>query len=448
MDTEEGRIGIGKKKKKTPAGERKKTRTSPTSKHKKNPKNPKSFSLAALRSASRAALLSPSTRMPTTRVESFRFTDISPVLERPAGAAAVAKSDDESSLAAVVAARALEGAAATLVVVDGALRADLSKGITSNKRVVIGELADDNSEARSLLGRASKERGGPFATLNGGVASSAVVVAVAAEVSLPEPIHVLYVSSSSSSSSASSSSPSISAPRLLVSLGAGAEATVVEEFCGSDASAASSSSRDGGASASTSTSSSTSSSSNSNQRLNVPVAEFFLSSGATLNHSYVELEPRGTWHAKETFVDQSEDSTYKLTEARTGGTASISRADFDVKQLGPSTSTSMRSFILAGEDQLVDLHTRLSMDFPDGEADQLHKAIAASATSRAVFDGGVRVGRQAQRTDAQQLSRNLLLSRRATVNVKPNLQIVADDVKCTHGCAVSDLEEDQMFYFK
>ena len=61
---------------------------------------------------------------------------------------------------------------------------------------------------------------------------------------------------------------------------------------------------------------------------------------------------------------------------------------------------------------------------------------------------GVRVGREAQRTDAQQLSRNLLLSRRATVNVKPNLQIVADDVKCTHGCAVSDLEEDQMFYFK
>ncbi len=72
----------------------------------------------------------------------------------------------------------------------------------------------------------------------------------------------------------------------------------------------------------------------------------------------------------------------------------------------------------------------------------------AAGTGRGVFDGSVRVERQAQKTDAGQLSRNLLLVPRATVNVKPNLQIVADDVKCTHGCAVSDLEEDQLFYFR
>ena len=414
----------------------------------------KKKSLAALRSTSRAALLSPATRMPTTRVEAFRFTDISPILERPAGAVGSSGGSEGelSLLAAAVSDRALEGAAATLVVVDGVFRADLSRGATSNKRVVLGgieQIADGSPEVLKLLGRATGERGGPFAKLNGGVASSAVVVAVAAEVSLPEPVHVLYISTNSVSSP--SSSPSISAPRLLVSLGAGAEVTVVEEFCGV---ASSSSSRDGGAAASTSSSSpsspssSSSSPSTSGHRLNVPVAELFLSSGATLNHSYVELEPRGTWHAKETLVDQAEGSTYSLTEARTGGAAAISRADVDVRQLGPSTSTSMRSFILAGEGQLVDLHTRLGMDHPEGAADQLHKAIAASATSRAVFDGGVRVGREAQRTDARQLSRNLLLARRATVNVKPNLQIVADDVKCTHGCAVSDLEEEQMFYFK
>lgn len=72
----------------------------------------------------------------------------------------------------------------------------------------------------------------------------------------------------------------------------------------------------------------------------------------------------------------------------------------------------------------------------------------AAGTGRGVFDGSVRVEQQAQKTDAGQLSRNLLLVPRATVNVKPNLQIVADDVKCTHGCAVSDLEEDQLFYFR
>ena len=78
----------------------------------------------------------------------------------------------------------------------------------------------------------------------------------------------------------------------------------------------------------------------------------------------------------------------------------------------------------------------------------LCRCIVAAGTGRGVFDGNVRVEQKAQKTDAGQLSRNLLLVPRATVNVKPNLQIVADDVKCTHGCAVSDLEEDQLFYFR
>jgi Fe-S cluster assembly protein SufD len=118
-----------------------------------------------------------------------------------------------------------------------------------------------------------------------------------------------------------------------------------------------------------------------------------------------------------------------------------------VAQLGAATHTRMRHFLLAAAHQLHDLHTSLDLAHPDGDADQLHKCIAAAPTSRCVFDGGVLVRRAAQRTDAGQLSRNLLLARRATVNVKPNLQIVADDVKCTHGCAVSDLEEEALFYF-
>ena len=150
-------------------------------------------------------------RMPTTRVEAFRFTDISPILERPAGAVVVGSSGngtgsgsiEDELLANVVAARSLEGAAETLVVVDGVFRADLSKGATSNKRLVLGGIENADSESLKLLGRAAGERGGPFAMLNGGVASSAVVVAVAADVSFPEPVHVLYISTTSSSSSES-----------------------------------------------------------------------------------------------------------------------------------------------------------------------------------------------------------------------------------------------------
>ncbi len=108
----------------------------------------------------------------------------------------------------------------------------------------------------------------------------------------------------------------------------------------------------------------------------------------------------------------------------------------------------MASFLLCGAGQLHDLHSRLVLDHPDGSASQLHKCIVTHATGRGVFDGSVKVNRLAQHTDAAQLSRNLLMVPRATVNVKPNLQIVADDVKCTHGCAVSDLEEEELFYLQ
>lgn len=124
------------------------------------------------------------------------------------------------------------------------------------------------------------------------------------------------------------------------------------------------------------------------------------------------------------------------------------RHDVSIDQVGEATSTTMRHFLLCGADQLHDLHTQLVLNHPEGIADQLHKCIVSDQTGRGVFDGNVQVNKAAQRTDAGQLSRNLLLVPKATVNVKPNLQIIADDVKCTHGCAVSDLSEDELFYFR
>jgi Fe-S cluster assembly protein SufD len=108
----------------------------------------------------------------------------------------------------------------------------------------------------------------------------------------------------------------------------------------------------------------------------------------------------------------------------------------------------MKHFVLCGARQLHDLHTSLRLDHPEGVADQVHKCIVSEASGHGVFDGNVQVNKAAQLTDAGQLSRNLLLAPRATVNVKPNLQIIADDVKCTHGCAVSDLSAEEMFYFR
>lgn len=268
---------------------------------------------------------------------------------------------------------------------------------------------------RPTQGYLSNARGGPFAVLNGVLAADAVVVVLPDGARLPRPLHIVHVATGSG---AGQGALSASAPRLLVALGRGAEAEVVEEFVSAGA----------GATAV------------------FAVAEVLLGPGASLKHGYVQREAAGSVHLKSTLVDQAEGSSYNLVEARVGG--GLARHDLGVAQCGPDTATRMRHFLLAGAGQLQDLHSKLVLDHPRGEADQLHKCIVSHASGRGVFDGNVKVNRLAQKTDAGQLSRNLLLVPRATVNVKPNLQIIADDVKCTHGAAISDLSEEELFYFR
>ncbi|HYP03112.1 MAG TPA: SufD family Fe-S cluster assembly protein, partial [Cyanobium sp.] len=97
--------------------------------------------------------------------------------------------------------------------------------------------------------------------------------------------------------------------------------------------------------------------------------------------------------------------------------------------------------------QVADTHSQMLFNGPEGELDQLHKAVADDA-GHSVFNGAVRVPRQAQRTAAAQLSRSLLLSPRARIDTKPELEIVADDVKCAHGATVSRLQLDELFYLQ
>jgi len=171
-----------------------------------------------------------------------------------------------------------------------------------------------------------------------------------------------------------------------------------------------------------------------------------LAEGARLSHSVLQDQHREGLHLKATMVEQAEQSSYREAEISLGG--ALSRHDIIVLQKGPETDTALQCFNLVGQGQCHDLHSKVLLDHPGAVVDQLHKQIAAYPTSKGVFDGNVRVGREAQQTDAAQLTRSLLLRRGATVNTKPNLQIIADDVKCAHGCTVSDLDDEELFYLR
>ncbi|CAL8463795.1 g3329 [Coccomyxa elongata] len=351
-------------------------------------------------------------RMPTTRNEEYRFTDIAPILQLEPQVAASATVLPGEAIAALVEASPLKEAVARVVVIDGAVASQLSDTERLPQEVFVGSLREAPAlPAAQQLGKQARLRGSPFALVNGATAQDVLCIAVPEGVTVESPIHVLYITSGASS---------VTAPRLLCTLGADACAEVIEEFVGPAKGA--------------------------EAHFCNAVAEFDLADRAQLLHGYVALEGRRALHMKGTLVRQAAESSYKLTEARLGGR--LTRQDINIEQAGEATQTEMGSFLLCGDEQLHDLHSKLRLEHPRGTANQLHKCIVAAGRGRGVFDGAVKVEQKAQKTDAGQLSRNLLLVPRATVNVKPNLQIVADDVKCTHGCAVSDLEESQLFYFR
>lgn len=357
-----------------------------------------------------------SLRVPTARNEDYRFTDLSVLSRSPVYAP---KNPVSEKINDIVLSAELDGPAIKVVVVNGVVSEVLlpDQGAKA-EGVYIGSAKHAPKDVVSFsLGNQSRSRGGPFAVLNGASIRDCAVLYVPEGCSVDMPIQIINISSGNTVAG----KQAFSAPRTLIFLEAGATAEIVEEYF-------------------------TLEETNEGSSVCCSVTEIELDDGASLNHKLVMADESRSINLKSTLVSQGTESEYSLVEVRSGGL--LTRHDVGVVQLGKATHTAMKHFVLAADDQLHDVHTKLTLDHPEGKAAQLHKCIAASATAKGVFDGNVRVNRMAQQTDAQQLSRNLLLVPKATVNVKPNLQIVADDVKCTHGCAVSDLEEEQLFYLQ
>ncbi|CAK9173376.1 unnamed protein product [Ilex paraguariensis] len=285
--------------------------------------------------------------------------------------------------------------------------------------VFVGSLLSLNSEAimKRVFEYVSSFQGDLFWSLNGVGAPDLVVVYVPEGCRVESPLHLKFFSVEGSYDG--SKSLPVSNPRVLVLVEKGGEIGIIEEYVGGEGDKC---------------------------YWANSVMEVIIGEGAKVSHSYIQSQSLSAAHFKWTSVSQETASTYELIEVSTGG--KLSRHNVCVQQVGPETFTELSTFHLSGSDQTHDLHSKLVMDHPRGFSRQLHKCIVAHSTGQVVFDGNIQVNRKAQQTDAGQLTRSLLLQPRATVNVKPNLQIIADDVKCSHGAAISDLEDDQLFYLQ
>ncbi|PIA57757.1 hypothetical protein AQUCO_00600467v1 [Aquilegia coerulea] len=369
-------------------------------------------SLQKLRDTSSQSILSLS--WPTVKDEPFRFTDtsfiktceIKPVSSIPIPSSSIPSELNDTQFA-------------NLVIVDGHVVSSY-KISEFPKGVFVGSVNDIDSEVikkRVFEFVSDFQDGDLFWSLNGIGAPDFTVVYVPSDCKVEMPLHFTFFSSESGD--IGSKVLPVSNPRVLVLVEKGGEIEIIEEYFGADE----------------------------NQCYWVNSAmEVLIGEGGKVTHSYIQRQGPNSAHTKWTFVRQEAASTYKVVEISTGGT--LSRHNLHVQQVGPDTVTEFSTFHLCVNDQTQDLHSRLVLDHPGGTSQQLHKCIVAHSSGKVVFDGNVKVNRYAQKTDAGQLTRSLLLEPRASVNLKPNLQIIADDVKCSHGAAISDLEADQLFYFR
>ncbi|GAB2229190.1 hypothetical protein Droror1_Dr00023326 [Drosera rotundifolia] len=372
--------------------------------------SPTPLPLKKLRDSSSESLLARS--WPSRKDEPFRFTDISFI--KSSHIQAIASPPQELAFWNTFLDTKIPG----LVIADGYIVNALSNLSALPDGVFVGSLSNLSSEVimRKILEVVSNFDGDLFSLLNGVGAPDFILVYVPEGCRLDSSLYLRHHPSNVMESE--SNNLPMSNPRVLVFVEKGGEIGIVEEYSSGDKSKC---------------------------YWTNSVLEVVVGEAAKVNHSYIQTQSTTATHIKWTSVRQESGSSYKLVEVSCGG--KLSRHNLHVQQVGPDTSTELSTLHLSMADQTQDLHSRVVLDHPRGYSRQLHKCIVAHSQGQAVFDGNVRVNRFAQQTDAGQLTRTLLLAPRATVNLKPNLQIIADDVKCSHGAAISDLEEDQLFYF-
>jgi Fe-S cluster assembly protein SufD len=175
------------------------------------------------------------------------------------------------------------------------------------------------------------------------------------------------------------------------------------------------------------------------------VTEVVLAAGAQLKLGSLALGHPAASLLQHTAVLQASGSG--LTHVAASAGWALARQEPRILQSEGAATTCLRGLQICRDRQIADTHSWVRFDGPEGQLDQLHKAVA-DGQGRSVFNGAVQVSRAAQRTQAAQLSRNLLLSDRARIDTKPELEIVADDVKCAHGATVSRLQTEALFYLQ
>jgi Fe-S cluster assembly protein SufD len=347
--------------------------------------------------------------IPTVRDEDWRFTNVTAL-----GSIDFALAGPISGAADRLSGFAYTDAPLRLVVVNGRFDTTLSRtrGLPAGVHAgsLAGALTDHADVVQRYFGQLADFTSRSFAALNTAFVQDGAFIHIPDGVVLDTPIHVVFVSGADGSTV-------MAHPRTLIVAGAGAEARIIESYIGTSG----------------------------ETYFNNAVSEVFVGENASVDHYKVQEESLDAFHVASLHAHTSRSSRFSSHSFTLGGR--IARNDALIILDGEGGDCTLNGLYLADRERLVDNHTTIDHAKPHCGSHEVYKGILGG-TSRAVFNGKIIVRQDAQKTDAKQTNRALLLTDGATINTKPQLEIFADDVKCTHGAAIGQLDDEAIFYLR
>lgn len=346
-------------------------------------------------------------RMPLTSDEEWRFTNIASLTALPFHEALSIPKLNPSDIEHFY----LEDVATRLVFIDGRYAPELSNE-ANESGVIVGNLATLINNHSSLLsphlGQYADFKNNVFVALNTAFLKDSAVVIIPRNTVADMAVHLLFIATQAEVTSY---------PRCLLIAEPNSQATIIEDYVAQqDLSYVTNS-----------------------------VTEVSLADNAHINHIRVQRDSEQAFHIADCSVSQARSSHYQSMNIALG--ANISRVNLNIQLEAEGAECTVDGLALIKGQQLADTHTYINHAKPNGTSRQLHKCIVGDE-AHAVFNGRIMVRPNAQRTDSTQTNRNLLLTKKAQVNTKPQLEIFADDVKCAHGATVGQLDNDEVFYLR
>jgi len=350
---------------------------------------------------------------PTTKLEDWKFTNLEAIAKipfQPAKVPTISLTVEE-----LISVRPQAAAARhRLVFVNGyfsdrlSLTDQLPEGVAAES---LGLTSTTHIELiESHLARYASSEGRPLVALNTAFMQDGALVRVAKGAYISEPIHLIFVT-------VRNGSPILISPRNLVVLESGAQAQIVESYVAISDEA----------------------------YLTNAVTEVVAGADSVLEYYKLQDDSNSGFHIDTLQINQERGSNVTSHAVTLGG--ELVRNDLNVVLNGEGADCSLNGLYITGGTQHVDNHTVIDHAKAHGTSRELYKGILDGKSS-AVFNGSIIVRKDAQRTDARQNNKNLLLSSDAAINSKPQLEINADDVKCAHGTSIGHLDEGSVFYLR